>query len=95
MRGALLGTGLAIVVTEAGSPATKTKEALMKSYRSLNLFAVTTAVILSLTLASPSTAQQRRASGRVGAGNGSCDGGINTLFSEIEKGPLSSDEIDG
>ena len=67
----------------------------MKSYRSLNLLAVTTAVILSLTLASPSTAQQRRASGRVGAGNGSCDGGVTTLFSEIEKGPLSSDEIDG
>ena len=67
----------------------------MKSYRSLNLLAVTTAVILSLALASPGTAQQRRASGRAGAGNGSCDGGINTLFSEIEKGTLSTGEIDG
>ena len=67
----------------------------MKSYRSLNLLAVTTAVILSLALASPGTAQQRRASGRAGAGNGSCDGGINTLFSEIEKSTLSSGEIDG
>ena len=67
----------------------------MKSYRSPNLLAVTTAVILSLALASPGTAQQRRASGRAGAGNGSCDGGITTLFSEIEKGTLSTDEIDG
>jgi len=67
----------------------------MKSYRSLNLLAVTTAVILSLALASPGTAQQRRASGRVGAGNGSCDGGINALFSEIEKGTLSTGEING
>jgi hypothetical protein len=67
----------------------------MKSYRSLNLLAVTTAVILSFALASPGTAQQRRASGRAGAGNGSCDGGINTLFSEIEKSTLSSGEIDG
>jgi len=67
----------------------------MKSYRSLNLLAVTTAVVLSLALASPGLAQQRRASGRVGAGNGSCDGGINTLFSEIEKGMLSAAEIDG
>jgi hypothetical protein len=73
----------------------KTKEALMKSYRSLNLLAVTTAVILTLALASPGIAQQRRASGRAGAGNGSCDGGINSLFSEIEKGTLSTDEIDG
>jgi len=67
----------------------------MKSYRSLNLLAVTTAVILSFALALPGTAQQRRASGRVGAGNGSYNGGINTLFSAIEKGPLSTDDIDG
>jgi len=67
----------------------------MKSYRSLNLLAVTTAVVLSIALASPGLAQQRRVSGRVGAGNGSCNGGINTLFAEIETGTLSTAEIDG
>jgi len=69
----------------------------MKSHRSLNQFAVITAVVLSLALASAGLAQQGRSSGwgRAGGGCGWCDGGTNTLFSEIEKGTLSTDDIDG
>ena len=64
----------------------------MKSRNSLNLLAVTTAVIISLALASPGVAQQRRGSGQVGAGNGSCTGGINTLFDQIEVTYLTAEE---
>ncbi len=67
----------------------------MKSYRSLNLLAVTTAVILSLALASPGVAQQRRASGQVRSGGGTCTGGVGTLFDQIEKGTLSAADIKG
>jgi hypothetical protein len=64
----------------------------MKSYRSLNLLAVTTAVILSLALASPGVAQQRRGSGQVGSGGGACAGGVGTLFDQTEITYLSGDE---
>ncbi len=64
----------------------------MKSYRSLNLLAVTTAVILSLALASPGVAQQRRGSGQVGSGGGACAGGVGTLFDQIEITHLNGDE---
>ncbi len=64
----------------------------MKSYRSLNLLAVTTAVILSLALASPGVAQQRRGSGQVGSGGGACSGGVGTLFDQIEITHLNGDE---
>ena len=64
----------------------------MKSYRSLNLLAVTTAVILSLALASPGVAQQRRGSGQVGSGGGACTGGVGTLFDQIEITHLNGDE---
>ena len=64
----------------------------MKSYRSLNLLAVTTAVILSLALASPGVAQQRRGSGQVGSGGGACAGGVGTLFDQIEVTFLNGDE---
>ena len=80
--------------TEAGPPATKTKEALMKSYRSLNLPAVTAAVIIALAITSPSFAQ-RGASGKTGGGNGFCGGGNNTHFNQIEKGTLSAADIKG
>ena len=64
----------------------------MKSRNSLNILAVTTAVIISLALASPGVAQQRRGSGQVGAGNGSCIGGIDTLFDQIEVTYLTTEE---
>jgi len=64
----------------------------MKSRNSFNIFAVTTAVIISLALASPGVAQQRRGSGQVGAGNGSCVGGIDTLFDQIEVTYLTTEE---
>jgi len=63
----------------------------MKSNKSIN-FAVTAAVILSLAVASPALAQQRRASGQVGAGNGSCVGGVGTLFDQIEVTYLTAEE---
>ena len=65
----------------------------MKSTRSINL-AVTIAVALSLALASPVLAQQRRASGQVGAGGGACIGGLGSLFDEIEVTSVSATESD-
>ena len=62
----------------------------MFSKRSFNL-AITAAVILTLALASPAAAQQRRASAQVGA---NCSGGIGALFDEIETTFLSEAEKD-
>ena len=64
----------------------------MKSRNSFNLLAVTTAVFLSLALASPGLAQQRRASGQVRSGGGTCTGGVGTLFDEIEVTYLTTEE---
>ncbi len=64
----------------------------MKSRNSFNLLAVTAAVILSLALASPGVAQQRRASGQVRAGGGTCTGGVGTLFDQIEVTYLTAEE---
>ena len=64
----------------------------MKSRNSLNLLAVTTAVVISLALASPGVAQQRRGSGQVGAGGGDCIGGSGTLFDQIEVTYLTTEE---
>ena len=50
---------------------------------------VAAAVILTLALASPAVAQQRRASAQVGA---NCSGGIGPLFDEIELGSWSAIE---
>jgi hypothetical protein len=50
---------------------------------------VTAAVILTLAIASPAAAQQRRASAQVGA---ACVGGFQALFDEIEPVPLSAAE---
>ncbi len=52
---------------------------------------VAAAVILTLALASPAAAQQRRASAQVGA---KCVGGFQALFDEIEPSPLTSAEVD-
>ena len=62
----------------------------MFSKRSFNL-AITAAVILTLALASPAAAQQRRASAQVGA---NCSGGVGALFDEIETTFLSEAEKD-
>lgn len=50
---------------------------------------VAAAVILTLAIASPAAAQQRRASDQVGA---ECVGGFQALFDEIEPVPLSAAE---
>jgi hypothetical protein len=50
---------------------------------------VAAAVILTLAIASPAAAQQRRASDQVGA---ACVGGFQALFDEIEPVPLSAAE---
>ena len=50
---------------------------------------VAAAVILTLAIASPAAAQQRRASAQVGA---ACVGGFQALFDEIEPVPLSAAE---
>ena len=51
--------------------------------------AITAAVILTLALASPAAAQQRRASAQVGA---NCSGGVGALFDEIELVPWTAAE---
>lgn len=51
--------------------------------------AITAAVILTLALASPAAAQQRRASAQVGA---NCSGGVGALFDEIEMVPWTATE---
>ncbi|MFV2072372.1 MAG: hypothetical protein ACC742_06935 [Thermoanaerobaculales bacterium] len=63
----------------------------MKPRKSINL-AVAVVVALSLALASPVLAQQRRASGQVGAGGGACSGGFGTLFDQIEVTSVSAAE---
>ena len=52
---------------------------------------VAAAVILTLALAAPAAAQQRRASAQVGA---ECVGGFQALFDEIEAVPLTAAEED-
>ena len=60
-----------------------------KHYFNYFNLAVTAAVILTLALASPAAAQQRRASAQVGA---NCSGGFGALFDEIEATFLSEAE---
>ena len=64
----------------------------MKFRSTHNLLAVTAAVVVSLALAAPGSAQQRRAGARVDAGSGGCIGGAGTLFDHIEPTFLTAAE---
>ncbi len=64
----------------------------MKVRSPRNLLAVAAAVIVSLAIASPGSAQQRRAGARVDAGASTCVGSTGALFDRVEPTFLTSVE---